>query len=59
MATMREIAMAIQDDMRTRGAQLPEIDKACYELRLISEIRVGYFEPSLYYKARHKAKPSS
>ena len=59
MATMREIAAAIQDDMRTRGAQLPEMDKVRCELRLISEVRLSYFEPSLYYKARRKAKPSS
>lgn len=59
MATMREIAEAIQDDMRTRGAQLPEIDKVYRELRLISEVRVSYFEPSLYYKGRRKAKASA
>lgn len=59
MATMREIAEAIRDDMRTRGAQLPEIDKMYSELRLITEVRISYFEPSLYYKGRRKAKASA
>lgn len=58
MATMREIAEAIRDDMRTRGAQLPEIDKMYHELQLITEVRISYFEPSLYYRKR-KAKASA
>lgn len=53
MATMREIAIAIQDDMRTRGAQLPEIVEVREELRLVFDVRQS-FDPILWSKTRKK-----
>lgn len=52
MATMREIAEAINDDMRTRGAQLPEIVEVREELKFIFEVRQSYFDPVLWSKTR-------
>jgi len=61
MATMREIAAAIQDDMSTRDEVIPEILEVREELTLIVEMK-GYFDPILWsrtMKRRVIAKPSS
>lgn len=53
MVTMGEIAAAIRDDMRTRGAQLPEIVEVREELRLCVEVRQG-FDPILWSKTKKR-----
>lgn len=56
MAELREIAKAIEDDMRTNGAQLSEIVSAQGKLRLTIEVEVKWFDPAMHARMNKRRK---